>query len=104
MRLEDVIRRPIISEKPSTLKETANQYVFEIDMKANKFEVKEAVKAFFGVEAQAVNTMVMPGRNKRFGRYMGRRNKWKKAVVTLAEGQSIDYFGTEADGIEGQEV
>ena len=93
-RIEDVIRRPIVSEKSTMTRKYGNQYVFAVDLKANKQEIKEAVATFFGVKVLGVNTCVMPGKDRRFGRTMGRVNKWKKAVVTLAEGEKIDFFDT----------
>lgn len=88
----DVIRRPIISEKSTMIAEKdCSQYVFEVDKRANKQEIKEAVTRLFGVKVLNVNTMVMPGKDRRFGRYIGRQNKWKRAVVTLAAGESIEF-------------
>lgn len=90
--ITQVIRRPIITEKSTLMRETANQYVFEVALSSSKQEIADALRRLFNVEVLSVNTMIMPGRNKRFGRYVGRRNKWKRAIVTLAEGQEIDYF------------
>ncbi|MBQ1265613.1 MAG: 50S ribosomal protein L23 [Proteobacteria bacterium] len=102
-RIEDVIRRPIINEKSTLLRAAGNQYVFEVDLRANKQEITEAVSTLFGVKVASVNTCVMPGKAKRFGRFIGRSNKWKKAVVTLADGSVIDFFD-KADEVESAEA
>ena len=85
-RIEDVIRRPIVTEKSTMARKYGNQYVFAMN--------GQTVATLFGVKVLAVNTCVMPGKDRRFGRTMGRVNKWKKAVVTLAEGEKIDFFDT----------
>ncbi len=92
LHLYDVIRRPIVSEKTNGLS-LNNQYVFEVAPGANKLQIKEAVGAIFDVEVVKVNTMVMPFKRGRRGRKFYRRTQqWKKAVVTLAEGDKIDLF------------
>ena len=91
-RIEDVIRRPIINEKSTLCRRYGNQYVFAVDLKANKQEISEAISTLFNVKVASVNTLVMPGKDKRFGRHIGHVGKWKKAVVTLAAGQEIDFF------------
>lgn len=103
-RIEDVIRRPIISEKSTLISRNGNQYVFAVDLKANKQEIIEAVSTLFGVKVVSVNTLVMPGKNKRFGRHIGRVNKWKKAIVTLADGCVIDYYDKVDDAAEMAEA
>ncbi len=103
-RIEDVIRCPIINEKSTLLRRAGNQYVFAVDLKANKQEIAEAVGSLFGVKVLDVNTCVMPGKTKRFGRTFGRVNKWKKAIVTLAEGQEIDFFDKVDDAVETAEA
>ncbi len=103
-RIEDVIRRPIINEKSTLLRESANQYVFEVDLRANKKEIATAVSTLFGVKVDGVNTCIVPGKDKRFGRYVGRRNKWKKAVVTLADGAVIDFFDKAEDAVDSAEA
>lgn len=90
----DVIRRPIISEKSTALAEVGNRYVFEVASPANKQEIREAVQRLFNVKVREVRTMVMHGKLKRVGRFETKRANWKKAVVTLAEGQKIDFFQT----------
>ena len=101
----DIIRRPVITEKASGL-EPDGKFVFEVDLKATKHQVRDAVERLFGVNVISVNTAVMQGKRKRFGRTLGKRSNWKKAVVTLREGQSISFFEegleeTTEDGDEG---
>ena len=93
-RIEDVIRRPIVSEKSTLIRKFGNQYIFAVDLKANKQEITEAVSTLFNGKVVDVNTCIMPGKDRRFGRHIGRVNKWKKAVVTLADGQKIDFIET----------
>lgn len=90
--MHDVLTRPIITEKSTALRELENQVVFEVDHRANKHEIRRAVETFFKVKVASVNTMIMPSKPKRFGRVMGRRPGWKKAVVTLAPGEELDFF------------
>jgi large subunit ribosomal protein L23 len=73
--------------------EAKAQATFEVPLDANKTEIKKAVQAVFGVDVVEVHTMVVRGKMKRRGRHVGKRPNWKKAVVTLAEGQTIDLFG-----------
>jgi large subunit ribosomal protein L23 len=89
LRHYDVIVSPVITEK-STLLSEVNQVVFKVAPKATKPEIKAAVEALFGVKVMAVNTLVRKGKVKRFKGTKGRQSDVKKAVVTLAEGQSID--------------
>jgi large subunit ribosomal protein L23 len=93
LHLYDVIRRPVITEKSTEMTEDLNQYVFEAALTANKIQIREAVKFIFDVEVTKVRTMVMPAKRGRRGRNWYRRTKqWKKAIVTLAPGESIDLF------------
>jgi len=87
-----VIRRPLITERGAALQEKHNQYLFEVSRRANKMEVKAAVEAMFEVRVTKVNTLTVHGKLKRMGRFEGRRPDWKKAVVTLAPGEAIDFF------------
>lgn len=87
-----IIVRPLITEKGTLLKEGANQYLFEIARGANKIEVKQAVEALFKVKVLDVRTISVKGKRRRLGRFVGRTPDWKKAVVTLKEGQSIEFF------------
>lgn len=83
---------PLITEKGKRLKEENNQYYFKVDRRANKIEIGKAVEELFGVHVLKVRTINVPGKPKRLGRYEGRRPGWKKAIVTLAEGETIEIF------------
>ena len=91
MHIYEVLRRPIITEKGTLMAEN-NQYAFEVAMDANKNMVKEAVEKRFGVNVLKVNVMRMPGKTRRFGRRVSTTPSWKKAIVTLAPGQTIEVF------------
>lgn len=86
-----VLVRPLITEKTTVLT-GQDKYVFEVDIRANKNQVKQAVELAFNVRVTDVNTMTMKGKPRRFGRRLTQRPDWKKAVVTLAEGDSIQLF------------
>jgi large subunit ribosomal protein L23 len=90
----DVIKRPIISEKSTALAEVGGRYAFEVAAQANKTEIKDAVQRLFNVKVRAVRTMVVHGKLKRTARSMVKKPNWKKAIVTLGEGQKIDFFQT----------
>jgi len=90
----DVIKRPIISEKSTALAEVGGRYAFEVAPQANKTEIKDAVQRLFNVKVRAVRTMVVHGKVKRAGRFEAKKPNWKKAIVTLGEGQKIDFFQT----------
>ncbi|OGO04322.1 MAG: 50S ribosomal protein L23 [Chloroflexi bacterium RBG_13_54_9] len=87
----DVLRRPLITEKGTNL-QGQNKYIFEVARDANKMQIKEAVEKVFNVKVMAVNVSNVPGKMKRLGRHSGMTRSWKKAVVTLAEGQTIEFF------------
>ncbi len=87
-----IIRRPLVTEKMTRLQEQLNQYAFEVDPKANKIEIKAAVESRFKVRVTKVNTSNVQGKVKRLGRFSGRKPNWKKAIVTLAEGEKIELF------------
>ncbi len=91
-RFQSIIRQPLITEKNTQLR-AENKYVFEVDRKATKQDVREAVQNVFGVKVDSVTTAVMKGKKKRTGRFVGYRSDRKKAIVKLAEGQKIDRFG-----------
>ena len=91
MNAHDVIRRPLITEK-STAGAADGRYTFEVALHANKVQIKQAVQAIWSVHVQKVNTAVMPGKPRRVGRSSGNRPDWKKAVVTLLEGERIEFF------------
>ena len=88
----EMIVRPLLTEKGTHLKETENKYIFEVAVDANKIQIKQAVESIFDVRVRKVATMNRLGKMKR-GRYRaGRRRGWKKAVVTLAEGHTLELF------------
>ena len=87
-----VIIRPIVTEKMAALQENENKVAFVVDRGANKIEIRKAVEDKFEVKVKKVATINMKGKLKRMGRFEGRRSHWKKAVVTLREGFSIDFF------------
>ena len=92
MTPESVIRKPIfLTEKSNTLR-GKNQFVFEVLRDANKVQIKEAVTKLFNVKVESVNTMVYRGKDRRMGRGYAKMQNWKKAVVTLAEGENIDFY------------
>ncbi len=88
----DVIRRPLITEKANLDKERRNAYHFEVPVTVDRQEVKEAIERVFAVKVEDVRTITVRGKMKRMGRFFGRRPGWKKAIVTLREGDKIDLF------------
>ncbi|MBI5845712.1 MAG: 50S ribosomal protein L23 [Deltaproteobacteria bacterium] len=87
-----IIRRPLITEKGTRLKDTHNQYVFEVLPDANKVEIARAIEKIFKVTVKDVQTLNVNGKVKRRGRTVGKKRDWKKAVVRLAQGASIEFF------------
>ncbi len=100
-----VIKRPLLTEKGTRLKEHGGapvgtfseeelkpQVLFEVALDANKIEIKNAIEALFSVKVVDVHTQIMRGKEKRVGRFMGQRSNWKKAIVTLAAGNKIEFF------------
>lgn len=87
-----VILKPLITEKGSRLREEGNKYIFSVLPDANKIEIKRAVQDIFDVKVRDVKTIVVRGKIKRMGAFEGKRPDWKKAVVTLEKGHSIDLF------------
>ncbi len=92
MNLYEVIKRPIVTEKAMDQSEWENQYTFEVALLANKPQIKDAVEKLFDVEVLDVKTMIIKGKKRRWGRNFYQSKNWKKAVVTLAEGDSITFF------------
>lgn len=90
---QEIIRAPLVSEKGTLLAESANQVLFKVRPEANKIEVKKAVESLFKVKVVKVRMARYLGKIRRVGRNMGRRPGWKKAYVTLREGDKIDFFG-----------
>ncbi|NQV06058.1 50S ribosomal protein L23 [bacterium] len=89
----DLIYKPIVSEKSYDLVEDANTYTFQVDPRANKTEIKQAVESIFGVKVLSVNTINRKGKTKRTGWVVGSRSSTKRALVKLAPGDEIDIFG-----------
>ena len=102
---QQIIKRPLLTEKSARLRETggansahpegeayAQKIVFEVSRDANKIEIRRAIESLFKVTVERVNTVVVRGKAKRVGRFMGRRPMWKKAVVTLKAGDNIEFF------------
>ena len=90
MKKYDIIKGPIITEKSSEIAQNNNQITLSVDTKANKIEIKDAVEKLFNVKVESVNTINERPKKKRVGRYPGKTNKVKKAIVTLKEGSSIE--------------
>jgi len=88
----DIVLRPIITEKSSLVKESANHYVFEVHRDVNKIEIKKAIEKLFKVKVLSVKTSVMDGKTRRLGRFSGKRPDWKKAVVKLSPKDKITIF------------
>jgi large subunit ribosomal protein L23 len=89
--LRSIIRRPVISERTMDLMQE-NKYTFEVDIRATKPQIREAVEQVFNVDVVKVNTMRVTGKVRRMGRSEGKRPDWKKAIVTVKEGQRIELF------------
>jgi large subunit ribosomal protein L23 len=87
-----IVKRPVITEKANLGKEAANQVVFEVATYANKIEIARAVEELFAVHVEGVRTQLVGGKRKRLGRHIGYTQKWKKAIVTLRQGDAIDFF------------
>ena len=87
-----IIISPLVTEKSTIQREGQNQYSFKVDKGANKIEIREAVERLFKVKVEEVRTAMMRGKIKRLGRRFGKRPDWKKAIVTLKEGDRIDFF------------
>ncbi len=92
MRIDEIIRRPIAFTEKATKLRANNQFVFEVGRDANKAEIRQAIETAFSVKVTAVNTMIVRGKERRMGRGYAKTQNWKKAIVTLAAGQSIDLF------------
>ena len=88
----EIIIRPLITEKTSIQKEMNNQLSFEVDRRANRIEIKQAIESIFNVRVAGVKTMQVTGKIKQRGRITGKRRDWKKAIVKLMPGERIDFF------------
>ena len=91
-RLYDIILTPLFTEKGAKLKETDNKVLLKVAKDANKIEIKKAVEEIFKVKVDSVRTINYKGKQKRLGRYEGKRPDWKKAIVTLREGEKLDFL------------
>jgi large subunit ribosomal protein L23 len=89
---EQIIKRPLLTEKGTSMGEDGNKVLFEVEMDTNKIEIRKAVEKIYKVKVTSVHTQKVRGKIKRQGRSQGKRPNWKKAIVTLAEGSSIDFF------------
>jgi len=92
MNPRSVVKRALITEKGTVLRELRNQYHFEVSRGANKIEIKRSIEAIFSVHVLSVRTQQMRGKVRRQGRYLGKRSDWKKAIVTLKPDQKIELF------------
>ena len=92
MKITDVIKRPLITEKTTLLREDARTLVFEVAAGATKVDIKRAVEKLFGSKVESVRTAVSHGKMKRQGRFVGQRSDWKKAYVKLRDGEKIPEF------------
>ncbi len=88
----EIIRRPLITEKGTALRDHGNHYLFEVARDANKIEIRRAIESLFRVKVLGVRTLAAKGKEKRVGRFVGRTPDWKKAVAILKEGDSIEFF------------
>ncbi|NLI16794.1 MAG: 50S ribosomal protein L23 [candidate division Zixibacteria bacterium] len=89
---KDIISQAILSEKSTIIKEKENKYVFKVNPLANKHEIKHAIETAFGVKVTDIKTVNVKGKTKRLGRFEGKRSSWKKAIIKLKEGNSIEIF------------
>jgi large subunit ribosomal protein L23 len=92
MIANEIIKRPLITEKTSIQKEMNNQLTFEVDRRANRIEIKRAIETVFNVRVSDVKTIQVRGKVKQRGRIIGKRRDWKKAIVKLMPGERIDFF------------
>ncbi len=88
--INSILIRPILTEKMTNLKESVNQYAFEVHRQANKIEIRKAIETRFNVKVTTIRTAVVRGKKRRLGRFEGKRSQWKKAIVTLKSGDKID--------------
>ncbi|KGF09459.1 MAG: 50S ribosomal protein L23 [Negativicoccus succinicivorans] len=91
MNARDILIKPIVTEKSTALM-AEGKYTFKVPLNANKYQIRDAVEEIFNVKVAAVSTMRVEGKKKRMGRFEGKRSDWKKAIVTLKEGETIELF------------
>lgn len=95
MKLENILRKPIaLTEKATRMRTSANQVMFEVLRDADKIQIREAVEKLFNVKVTSVNTLIMRGKERRMGKGYAKLQNWKKAIVTLKAGDSIDFFSS----------
>lgn len=92
MNVHDVIQRPLVTEKSNIAREENNVVTLAVDPRANKHDIRRAVEALFDVDVVDVHTMIQPRKTRRVGKHQGRKPEWKKAIVRLAEGHTIEFF------------
>jgi large subunit ribosomal protein L23 len=92
MEIQKVIIQPLLTEKGTGLQEALNQVQFRVEMRANKIQIRDAVEKLFEVKVLSVRTQIVRGKTKRRGKFEGKRANWKKAIVSLAEGETIEFF------------
>lgn len=92
MQVENIIKRPLmLTEKGNTQRETQNKYFFEVDRRANKIQIRQAVETLFNVKVTDVHTLIMRGHMRRMGRGYSKTKNWKKAIVSLKDGDTIEF-------------
>jgi len=92
MEIQNIIIQPLLTEKGTSLQETLNQVQFKVDKRANKIQIRAALEKLFDVKVLSVRTQIVRGKTKRRGKFEGKRANWKKAIVSLAEGETIEFF------------
>lgn len=93
MQVENIIKRPLmLTEKGNLLRETQNKFFFEVDRRANKIQIRQAVETLFNVKVTDVRTLIVRGRMRRMGRGHSKTKNWKKAIVSVKEGDTIEFF------------
>jgi large subunit ribosomal protein L23 len=93
MQVENIIKRPLLlTEKGNVLREKQNTFLFEVDRRANKIQIKQAVETLFNVKVTDVRTLIVRGHTRRMGRTYAKTPNWKKAIVSLKDGDSIEFF------------
>jgi large subunit ribosomal protein L23 len=93
MQVENIIKRPLLlTEKGNILRESQNQFLFEVDRRANKIQIKQAVETLFNVKVTDVRTLIVRGHSRRMGRTYAKTPNWKKAIVSLKDGDTIEFF------------
>jgi len=93
MQVENIIKRPLmLTEKGNAQRESQNKYFFEVDRRANKIEIRQAVETLFSVKVTDVHTLIVRGRMRRMGRGYSKTKNWKKAIVSLKDGDTIEFF------------